>query len=160
MWCWRHTIQLKCTISYPVNNSLLSTCIQLHQSRLCMHFFSQTTPIHHVRINITIITSRVNQNRNNMTTSCTLHLNNGYLVMCLLVSHNCINLRDIMAHVSNHRCLMITMDRRPTTLVQWKLLLAVIFMTNPNYSGPLPSTLFYCSPGCDPCPFSTTLNFL
>lgn len=57
MCCCNHTIQLKCTSSYPVINSFLSTYSQLHQRRLCMCFFSQATIIHQVRINIIIIRS-------------------------------------------------------------------------------------------------------
>lgn len=130
-WC-RNTIKLKCTSSYPVMNSLLSTCSQLHQPRLYMHFFSQTILIHQVRINITINRFMVNQNRNNLTTELTFHLNNGCLVICLLVVHSWINLRNATVHIPNWLCLLNTIDLRPSTLVQWKILLAMFFAIDPT----------------------------
>jgi len=128
----RHTIELKCTRSYLVMNSRLSTCSQLHQLRLYMQIFSQATLIHHFRINITIIRSRISQNRNNSTIELTLHLNNGCLMICLLIAHNYIDLRNAMKNIPNCLHLLSIIDMRPTTLVQWTILLAMIFSTCPT----------------------------
>jgi len=127
-WC-SHTIKLKCTRSYLVMNSLLSTYSQLYQPRLCMHLFSQDILIHQARINITIIISRINKKRNNSITYLTFHFNNGFLVISLLVVHNYINPRNAMANIPNCLHLLNAIYMRPLTMVQWKILVAMIFST-------------------------------
>ena len=144
MCCYRNTSQLKCTSSHPVMNSLLSTYNQLHQPRFCMHFFSQATLIHQVNINITIIKSRIIQNRNNSALKLTFHLNNGFLMIFLFVVHNCINSRNFMTNVPNFLHLLSAIDLRLATLVQWTILLAMIFATYPTlqWSPTITSVLF------------------
>lgn len=129
MCCCRHTIHIKCASPYPMMNSLLSTCSQLYQPRLCMHLFSQATLMSKVRINITIIRLRINQNRSKSTTELMFHLNNGFLVIYVLVIKSSIKLRNAMTNIPNYLCLLNIVELGPTTLVQWKILLVMIFAT-------------------------------
>jgi len=101
-----------------------------------MHFFSQTSLIHQVRINITIIRSRVNKNIKNSITELTFHLNNGCLAIHLLVIKCFIYLRNALSNIPNHLCLLSTIDLRPTTLIQWKILPAMILATYPTLKRP------------------------
>ena len=129
--CW-HTIQLKCASSYPMMNSFLSTCSQLHQPRIYMHFFSQTKHIHQVRINITIIISRVNKNRGNFIINLTIHLNNILLVIFLPIIQCCIDLRNDLSNIPNYLCFMFVVDLRPTTLIRWEILLDMLLAIYPT----------------------------
>lgn len=146
MCCCQYTIQLKCTSSYPVMNSLICTCIQLQQPRRWMHFFSQAMLIHHVMIRITIIQSKINQNRKKLTTNFAFHVNNGCLVICMLLVHSCMNLRNVMTNIPNYLCLL-------TTLLQWKILLVMIFSTYPALEWSPTITYVFLSSNCEPCPF-------
>jgi len=50
----------------------------------------------------------------------------------LLVVHSCINPKNVMTNIPNFLCLLSIIDLRPTNLVQWKILLAMIFSTYPT----------------------------
>ena len=121
-------------------NSLLSTYIQLHQPRLYTHFFSEATLIHPVMININTIRSKINKKGKNLTINIIFHLNNGCLVSFLLVFHNYINLRNVMANIPNYLCLLSAIDLWLAILVQWKIFLAKIFSTYPTLQWSLTIT--------------------
>ena len=111
-------------------NSLLCTCRQLYQPRFCMQFLSQTTLIHEVRINITIVRSMINQNRNNLIIKLTVHLNDRCLMICLPVVHSCIDLRNA---ITNCMCLLSIVDLgSTTTLILPTIPLTMILTTYPT----------------------------
>jgi len=126
-----HTIQIKCTSSYPMMNSLC-TCSQLHELRFCMHFFIQTTPIHHVKANITIIICRVNQNRKNLITKLTIHLNDTCLIVCMYVIQCCIDSRNTLTNIPNILLLLYTIYLSPSTLILWTNSLKVLLTACPT----------------------------
>lgn len=128
-WC-RNTIQLKCKISYPMVNSLFSTCSQPHQPRFFMHLIWKITLIHQFMINITIIQPKFNQNRNNWIAKLTFDPSSGCLVIFLIVVQNYINLRNPMTKIPKCLCFLSAIYVRLVTLVQWTILLAMIFATN------------------------------
>lgn len=97
-------------------NSSLGPCSQLHQPRLCMHFFTKTTLIYEFRNDINIIRSTVNQNRKKLIMKLTFHLNNRCLMLCLPIIHYCINLRNTMTNVSKYMCLLSMVNLRSSTI--------------------------------------------
>ena len=141
MCCNRHPIQIKFTSSYPMMNLLLCTCSPLYQPRFWMHFFSQTTRIHQVMINITIVRSRINQNRNNLITKLTVHLDNGCLVIRLPIIQCYIDPRNVMSNIPNYLRLLSTIDMRHTTPIWWTILLEMILATYPTLQL-FPTTTF------------------
>jgi len=114
-------------------NSLLCTYSQLYQPRFYMHFFSQTTLVHEVRINITIARFRINQNRNTLITNLTFHLNDWCLMIGLPVVHSCIASRNVITNITNYMCLLSTIDMQSTTTpILQKILLMMILTTYPT----------------------------
>ena len=97
-----------------------------------MQFLTQTTLIHQVRTNIAIIRSRFNQNRNNLITMLTIHLNGRCLVLCLYIVHCCIDMRNDLTNIPNSLCLLCTVYLRPITLILWKIYLKVFITTCPT----------------------------
>jgi len=132
MYYGMHTIQIKRTSSYPMMNSLLCTCIQLHKLRFCMWFFIQTTPIHYVKDNITIIICRVNQNKNNLITKLTIHLNDTFLMVYMYVIQCCIDSRNTLTNIPNILLLLYTIYLRPTTRILWANSLKVLLTACPT----------------------------
>ena len=64
-------------------------------------------------------------------TKLTVHINNRCLVIHFHVVHNYITPRNIMTNIPNFLCLLSTINMRPTSLVQWTILLTMIFPTYP-----------------------------
>ena len=94
-----------------------------------MHFFIQTKLIHQVRINITIIGSRVNQNRNNSITKITVYLDNRFLVIHLPVILCYIDTRNALPNIPNSLYFLCTVDLRHTILILQKISLKMILTT-------------------------------
>jgi len=94
-----------------------------------MQFLTQTTLFHQVRTNIAIIRYRVNQNRNNLITKLTIHLNDRCLVFYLFVVHCYINTRNDLPNIPNSLSLLCTVYLRPTTLILWTISLKVFLTT-------------------------------
>lgn len=128
----RHTIQIKCTRSHPMMNSFLGACSQMHQPRICMHFFIQATLIHHVRTNVTIIRFKTNQYGNNLIMNLTFYLNNGCLMVHLHVIKCFIDPRNTLTNVPNCLCLLSTVDMRHATLMLWTISLPMLSTTSPT----------------------------
>jgi len=97
-----------------------------------MHLFIQTTHIRQVNINITIIRSRVNQNRNNLITNLTIHLDNRRLVICMYVIQHCIDPWNTLLNISHCLCLLSIVYLRSTTLMLWTISPTIIFSTSPT----------------------------
>lgn len=95
-----------------------------------MHFFSQTTLIYQVSINIPIDRSKINQNRNTLITKLTAPLNVLFMMILLLAVHNCIDLRNAMTKIANFMFLMSTIDLGSIiTLILWTICLMMILTT-------------------------------
>lgn len=132
MWWYKHLIQLKYTRPYPLMNSFLGTCSQLHQLRICMKLFIQKPLIHSVSADVTIVRSKVNQNINNLIKNPTFHLDNRCLMISLPIIQCCINWRNTLPNIPNYLCLLSTINLRLTTLIIWKISPAMILATNPT----------------------------
>jgi len=92
-----------------------------------MHFFIQTTLIHQVMNNITIIRSRFNQNRNNLITNLTVHLDDICMMVCMYVIQHYIDARKALTNIPNSLCLMCTIYLRPITLILQTISPTMIF---------------------------------
>lgn len=101
--------------------SYLVPCSQLHQPRFFMHFFTQTTLIHQARTDITIVISRINQNRNNLTINLTFHIDNRFLMANLTIINYCLNARNTLSNIPNFLCLLNIVYMSPSTLILWKI---------------------------------------
>jgi len=86
---------------------------------------------------ITIFRSKINQNRNNLITKLTIHLNDRCLMVRLPIVHNCVDPRNVMTNIPNYIFLLRTIDMGSTTLILWKIPLIMILATYP--------TLQWCS---------------
>ena len=98
-------------------------------TNIFMHFSIQTTLIHQVRTNITIIRSRVNQNVNKLIKKLTSCLDNSCLVLFLLIIQSCIDMRNDLPNIPNSMRLLLTIDIKPTTLIQQTISLEMFLST-------------------------------
>ena len=97
-----------------------------------MHLYIQTTLIHQVKTNITIIRSKVNQNRNNLITNLTVHLDNKCLVIFFPVIQRFIDPGNTMYNISHYLCLSCTIYMWYTTLMLCTISPTMIFVTSPR----------------------------
>lgn len=98
-----------------------------------MYLFIQTTLIHLARINITIIRSKVNENRNNFVTKLIIHLDNRCLVICLHVIQCNIDMWNALPNIPNCMCFMCTVDLRHITLILLEISLEMLLTTCPTF---------------------------
>ena len=124
-----------------------------------MHLLTQTTLIHQVRINISIVRYRVNQNRSNLITKLTFHLDNRCQMINLLIIQCCINPRNTISNIPNCFFILKTVNIWSSTLMLCKISPAMILATSPNCKGLFPSPFFFSS-DWNPYPLSATLNLL
>jgi len=121
--------------------SFFGTCSYLHQPLLCMHLFIQATLIHQFRTDITIFRSMVTQNRNNLITNLTFHLDNRFLMINLPIIQCYINLRNTLSNIPNCLCLLSTVYPRYATLMQLKTSPVMILAASPTLQRLLSITL-------------------
>ena len=80
--------------------------------------------------NIVITRSRISQNENNLIMKLTFHLNNRSIMTCVTIIMYYTDSGNTLTNTPNYLYLLRIVDMCHATLVQWTILLVMIFTTN------------------------------
>ena len=125
-----------------------------------MYFFIQTILIHQFGININIIRSRINQNRNNLITKLIVHLDNICQVIHLHVIQCYMDSRNAFSNIPNCVCFLCTIYMRHTALIQQKILLEMFLATFPTLQLSLTITFIVLPSRLSPMSLSDYIKLL